>query len=122
MALSDTVLAKWPAEVLDEGFCPYPKRLIRAAAGILKGPNAMDLLAVVLSVIDYKRPGADRPPSVGYLAFTAGLDPEVFRSRLDELASMNLAEVRGSDEALEITLFGLSRAMLKASVDPAEAG
>jgi len=115
MALSDTVLAKWPREVLDEGFCPYPKRLIRTAQRVLVGPNAMELLAVVLSVVDYKRPGLDRLPSLGFLAFTAGLDPETFRSRLQELRAQSLIEVRGDDEALDVTLFGLVRAVLNQS-------
>ncbi len=119
MVLSDTVLAKWPREALDEGFCPYPKRLIRAAPRILSGPNGLEQLAVVLSVIDYKRPGADRLPSVGYLAFTAGLAPATFSARLDELAALKLVEVRGDEQAVDITLYGLVAAMLKESSDSA---
>lgn len=117
MALSDTVLAKWPKEVLDEGFCPYPKRLVRAAHRILPAPHGLDLLAVILSLVDFKRPGGDRLPSLGYLAFTAGLEPEVFRSLLTELVSLGLIEVRGGDQGLDVTMFGLSRAILQHSSD-----
>lgn len=122
MVLSDTVLAKWPREVLDEGFCPFPKRLIRTVHQILRGPEAMELLAVVLSVVDYKRPGADRLPSLGYLAFTAGLDPETFKTQLNKLVSLELLEVRGDDQALDITMFGLARAILRHSSDSAYGG
>src|SRR5258708_37271696 len=101
--LSDTVLAKWPKEILDEGFCPFPKRLIRAAPHLFSGPEGVELLTVVLSVVDYKRPSMERLPSLGFLAFTAGLPPEVFRDRLQLLSDLGLAEVRGEDDALNIT-------------------
>ena len=112
MALSDAVLAKWPREVLDEGFVPFPKRLIRAAGPLFQGPTAIELLVTVLSVVDFKRPDASRLPSLGALAYTAGLPVEVFRERLNQLVSLGYAEVRGGDEAIDVTLFGLVRALL----------
>jgi len=75
----------------------------------------MEQLAVILCVIDYKRPGAERPPSLGFLAFGSGLSTDVFRERLTELQQAELLEVRGTEEALEVTVFGLVRAILVSS-------
>jgi hypothetical protein len=115
MALSEAVLAKWPREILDEGFVPFPKRLIRAAGPLFKGPTAIELLVTVLSVVDFKRPDASRLPSLGALAYTAGLPVEVFRDRLNQLVLLGYAEVRGGDEAIDVTLYGLVRALLAQS-------
>src|SRR5262245_19851222 len=118
MVQSPTVLAKWPAEVLDEGFCPYPKRLIRAAPKLLSAPTAMQQMATLLSIVDFKRPGG-RPPSLGVLAYTAGLDTEAFKARLRELKDLQLIEVQGNEHALEISLFGLTRAVMEKSSEGA---
>jgi len=110
-----TVAAKWREDLLDEGFTPFPKRLIRCAKDIFTGPHAIELLAVALAIVDYRRPGIVRAPSAGLLAFTAGMGTEEFLDRLDELERAGLAKSNGSANALDVDLEGLYRAVREKS-------
>jgi len=106
---------KWSDPVLDEGYVAYPKRLVRAAPKIFRGEHAMEQLAVALALVDYIRPDNSRPPSVGFLAFTAGLDAERFQERLRELADLGLVTWMGNREGLKYSLEGLQQAILENS-------
>jgi len=105
--LPKRVEVKWDGRVLTEGFVPFPKRLIRCLPVLFSGPQALEELAVVLAIVDYRRPNVSRPPSVDYLAFIAGIEKLVFRQVLDRLVEKNWLLVRGEDEYLEIELTGL---------------
>jgi hypothetical protein len=110
---SKPVLAvKWSEPVLDEGYVAFPKRLVRAAPAIFRGDHAVELLVVALALVDYIRPDTSRPPSVGYLAFTAGLDVDRFMERLRELAEAGLVSWVGNREGLKYSLEGLQKAIL----------
>src|ERR1700682_1496711 len=85
-ALKPVLTVKWSEPVLDEGCVASAKRLVRAAPRIFRGEHAMEQLAVALALVDYIRPDNSRPPSVGFLAFTAGLDAERFQEGLRGLA------------------------------------
>ena len=71
--IPDTAAHKWSLEVLEEGFVPFPKKLIRCLAEMFGGPDGIDQLRVLLAVIDYRRPDLVRPPSLEYLSFNAGM-------------------------------------------------
>jgi len=88
--LPTAVVAKWSEPVLEEGFIPFPKKLLRCLPAVFTGPNVAEDLAVVLAVVDYKRPNLSRLPSLGYLAFLAGMEPEEFQTRLVDLEKREL--------------------------------
>lgn len=112
---SEVLTAKWAEPVLDEGYIPFPKRLIRSAARIFHGEYAIEQLLVVLALVDYLRPNLKRSPSIGYLAFHAGMDSDRFQERLRELKTAGLVTTMGNAEALVYDLKGLYRAILETS-------
>ena len=63
----------------------------------------------------YIRPGVSRPPSLGFLAFTAGMDAERFQARLNELAEAGLITLMGNREGVKYTLEGLQQAIIENS-------
>jgi hypothetical protein len=100
-----TVSAKWSVTVLDEGFTPFPKRVMRAMHEIFGGrPEGIDELSVILAVADYKRLNLQRLPSIQYLAWTSGLSVESYRAHLEELVKRQLVKRRGSEADLDISL------------------
>ena len=109
------IAAKWREDLLDEGFVPVAKRLIRCLPSVFRGSHALEQLAVVLSIIDYRRPGMTRAPSAGLLGFTAGMSPEDFMARLKELQTQGLIRVGGTPQALEIDLEGFYTAVRERS-------
>jgi hypothetical protein len=114
-AMKPVLTAKWSELVLDEGYIAFPKRLLRASHKIFVGEHALDRLIVALALADYLRPEMNRPPSVGFLAFTAGMDTDRFQARLDELAEAGLVRVMGNRDALKYELTGLQKAILENS-------
>lgn len=99
---------KWSSKVTEEGFVPFPKRLLRCLSQIFGAGATIEHLQVVLAVVDYNRPNLLHPPSLGYLAFTAGLEEGVFRQRLKELESAGLVEVQDyGGDVLMVTIKGL---------------
>jgi hypothetical protein len=72
----------------------------------------MEQLAAALALVDYKRPDNSRPPSIGFLALTAGLEIERFQERLRELADAGLVSWVGNHDGLKYTLDGLQQAIL----------
>jgi hypothetical protein len=107
MPVPPVLAAKWTAALLDEGFVAFPKRLIRVAPRVFRGEHAIEQLAVVLAIVDYLRPHLARFPSLGYLAFVAGIEPERFQERLNELAVAGLVTSAGNREAMRFDLDGL---------------
>ena len=105
---------KWSGQVLDEGYIAFPKRLLRAAPKLFHGENALEQLTVALALVDYLRKD-NRAPSVGFLAFTAGMDPERFWSRLIELRDAQLITFGGSRDAMKYGVEGLQQAILENS-------
>lgn len=57
-----------------------------------------------MAVADYRRPDLQRPPSLRYLAFVAGLDVDLFERRLKALEKRGLVKRRGPDEEIDIDL------------------
>jgi hypothetical protein len=119
--LNEVLLAKWPADVLCEGYTPLPKRLLRCCGRLFPGPAGLELMAAILAVIDYRRPRQSRAPSVEYLAFCAGLEPARFTELLDSLKERGWAHVSGNDQALTIDLSGLMGAIRDAAPVEGEA-
>src|SRR5438128_385560 len=105
--LPRTITEKWSRRILDEGYVPLPKRLLRSMNLIFQGEHALEDLAVVLAVADYRRPDLQRLPSVRYLAWNAGLTMEVFGRRLAALEKRGLVKREGSDEEINIELHAL---------------
>ena len=110
--MKPVLTVKWSEPVLDEGYVAFPKRLLRAAPKIFRGEHSMEQLAAALALVDYIRPDNNRPPSIGYLAFTAGLDIERFQERLRELSDAGLVSWVGNREGLKYSLEGLQQAIL----------
>ena len=117
MNVPDVVVPKWSRNVLNEGFVPFPKKLIRCLGKVFSGEHAIDKLAVVLAIVDYKRPRLARPPSLEFLAFTAGIDVEDFRSYVEELAKNGLIEVAGTDADFHVEISGLLKEILNLAPD-----
>ena len=103
---------KWSEAVLDEGYVAFPKRLIRAARKLFSGPTGLEQLMVVLALVDYRRPNQLRFPSIGFLAFTAGIEPERFQERLNELVAAGYVQTTGNRDALRYELDGLYQAIV----------
>lgn len=108
--IPDAALAKWGSEALREGFVPFPKKLLRCLAEIMNDP-AYQKLQVILAMVDYLRPELRNPPSLDYLAFIAGLEPEIFRERMNQLVNEGLIDVTGREETLMIGIPGLKAAI-----------
>jgi len=115
--LPGVVVAKWNAEVLSEGFIPFPKRLLRCLPKLFQGQHALEHLAVILAVVDYKRPQLNRPPSAEYLAFIAGMETELFNRRIDELKAQGRVVVQGTDVAIDVNLEPFIEEIMKATQD-----
>ena len=119
--IPDVVAAKWSRDVLDEGFVPLPKRLVRSLVDLFSGPHAMQHLAVVLAIVDYKRPQLSRPPSVEYLAFTANMPVEEFKKYVSDLEAVDYVKVSGSDDAYDVQIDGLLDALRESTGGAADA-
>lgn len=98
---------KWSELILDEGFVPFPKRLVRCLGEIFRGDEGIQDLQVVLAIVDYRRPNLTRQPSLDYLAFLADITPAAFRQRLDSLQARGLLTVDGEEDELKIEISGL---------------
>jgi hypothetical protein len=112
--LKANILAKWPAEMLGEGFVPLPKRLLRMLGRLFEGSREIDELVVLLAAVDYKRENYDRRPTVEYLAFVAGLPIKRFREALSRLKKKGWIEidVEPVDDTMDIAVAGLNREVL----------
>lgn len=105
---------KWSPSVVDEGYIPFPKRLLRCLSRLI---NDTRDIQVILAIVDYARPNLTRPPSYDYLAFNAGLTVAAFKDRVDDLTRRGWLRVTGSDEAVTIRIDGLLREIEKATVE-----
>lgn len=101
--------AKWPGRALDEGFVPFPKRLIRALGKLFVGPTAIDELRVILAVVDYNRPNLTPPASVGFLAFNAGMTSDEVETHLKAMAERGWIVARRQDDRVIVQIDGLIR-------------
>lgn len=111
--LPEVVRAKWPNDqVLDEGFVPLPKRVVRCLSQLFAEPESIERLAILLAVVDYQRPNLMRPPSIEYLASLAGLELDRFRHRLEEMEHMGWVTKAGPDEVITIRIEGFMNAVL----------
>ena len=102
--LPPQVVEKWSASVLAEGFVPFPKKLLRCLHRLFPGAEAAKELAVLLAVVDFKRPNLTRLPSLAYLAFIAGLDEQEFKAVLNRLKEKGFVRISGHDDGLDISL------------------
>jgi hypothetical protein len=114
------VVAKWSEEVLDEGFVPFPKRLVRCLDKIFQGSTAVDDIRIVMAIVDYRRPGLSRPPSYEFLAFTAGMTVEAFKERVKAMENQGLMKATGPDEVVTIEINGLLGRILDLTADEGE--
>lgn len=108
-----TVVEKWSAESLAEGFVPFPKKLIRCLHRLFPGEDAMPQLQALLAIVDFKRPNLTRAPSLSYLAFLAGLSERAFENALRELEAKEYVRASGDNNGLSISLEGLLSAINK---------
>ena len=101
------VVAKWSYSTLEEGFVPFPKKFVRSLSTLFPGESSEEL-AVLLSIIDYKRPNLSRQPSLSYLSYIAGLSENFFREALQRLQAKGFIQIESSDEEeLEISTKGI---------------
>lgn len=115
--LPSAVVAKWSETTLKEGFVPFPKRLLRCLPTVFTGPKVAEDLAVILAIVDYKRPNLSRLPSLEYLAFIAGMQPKNFQERLVDLEKRKLITVAGDEDEMRIDLMGVLSAIEKNTED-----
>lgn len=103
--LPPQAVQKWSAAILEEGFVPFPKKLLRCMHRIFDGSKgSMQELAVLLAIVDFRRPNQTRLPSLEYLAFVAGLKVAEFEAALDRLEGKGFVKVRGDKEALDVSV------------------
>lgn len=93
---------KWSPKVLEEGFIPFPKRLLRCAGGIFKGDHRLGQLRVVLAIVDYARPDVETRPTMRYLQFATGMTKARILECLDELEAAGLLTKLPTPMGLEI--------------------
>ncbi len=110
------VRVKWPDEILEEGFVPFPKKLLRSLHALFDGAVEVDELAAILSIIDYRRPHPFRAPTVDFLAFTAGIPTQRFNAILSKLKKKGWVKLdyEPLDETVEISTEGFNLEVLKA--------
>lgn len=101
-----TLTTKWSEDILSEGFVPLPKKFVRCLSSVFVEPS-YERLQLIMAIVDYIRPNLSNPPSVEYLAFTAGLTPERCKTCLDDLKNAGLIDYDGHDIALTVNLDGL---------------
>jgi hypothetical protein len=93
---------KWSPAVLQEGFTPFPKRLMRCLSEVFTGENAIPKLQVIFAIADAKRSPKDgieyRPPTLGFLAYNVGMTEEQFEDYVWGLQTEGLVSVLDSDE------------------------
>jgi hypothetical protein len=111
--LPAAVRSKWPDDVLDEGFTPLPKRLLRTLSKIFPPAESIEELQVILAFVDYLRPELSRGPSLDFLAFTAGLEMERFLKVLHVLEERGWVKVTGSSQAIDLSQESLDGFMCK---------
>lgn len=121
-SFKEEVRFKWPDELWNEGFVPLPKKLLRALPALFPNDEAIIELVTILALADYRRPRAQRPPSLRYLAFVAGLPSETMRRALDKLeASGWLKGPLISDEGVHVKnprlMDGLAQAIRQVTTD-----
>jgi hypothetical protein len=105
--IPSVIAAKWSGKIIDEGFTPFPKRLLRTLCKVFPPDAQWEELQVILSLVDYLRPGLSRGPSIDFLAFTAGLSKERFKEVALTLERRGWVKLEGPDEALHLELDSL---------------
>jgi len=108
----DVVSFKWSDEILDEGFVPFPKRLLRCAGQVFVGDLRLSELRVVLAIVDYARPQVSRPPSLLHLAQLAGLTEIKFKKCLKTLRARKLIDWTGTEDRMTFDYDGLRDAIV----------
>ena len=101
------IAAKWSDVIIDEGFTPFPKRLVRTLSKVFPAEAKWEELQVILALVDSLRPGLTRGPSMDFLAFTAGLEKDRFKSVLQALEQRGWIKLEGPEEALNLNLDSL---------------
>jgi|SRR6185437_5719998 len=120
-AMPFVVRQKWTGrKVLDEGFVPFPKRLLRVAKKLFKGDRRMSNLQAMLAIVDYERPTAARAASLKYLAFLAGLSTKSFRRSINDMKDLGWLKVEGKEDGLTIDYRGFVKAIEAATEEPDE--
>ena len=104
--LPPAVLAKWPEDLLEEGFVPFPKKLLRGMPEIWGNSAAVSELAIILATIDFKRADHWELPSREYLAFLSGLKRPRFDSAYRRLKEKKFIKTKIKNERLDINLEG----------------
>lgn len=111
--LPPNVVYKWSEHVLDEGFIPFPKRLVRCLPRLFAQQGSVGDLQVILAIVDYARPNLTRRPSYDYLAFNAGMTVPIFKDHVQEMEKRGWIRTSGPDDAVEIGIDGLLQAIVR---------
>lgn len=84
---------------------------------LFSGDSGTKELAVVLSVVDFRRPSITRRPSQDYLAFVSGLSRPEFDSALQSLVEKGYVKIAGDELGLDVKLDGLMTLIEKEAHD-----
>jgi hypothetical protein len=119
--LPPNLKAKWSERVLQEGFVAFPKRLLRCMTRFFVGEGGVPNLAVVLAIVDHRRPNPQRGPSLEYLAFLSGMEPAQVEAALERLQGQGLLHcLEDGSGRLEIDLDPLFTAIEGATAEGSE--
>ncbi|WP_145944352.1 hypothetical protein [Fuerstiella marisgermanici] len=105
---------KWSKDIMDEGYIPFPKRLLRVLPQFF---GDVSLLQVVLAVVDYSRPDLTHPASYEHLAFMAGMPVEEFRKGVTRLKQIGWVKTMGPEDAVWFDLDRLKELITDATTN-----
>lgn len=116
-SIPSSLTVKWPIQLLEEGYVPFPKTLVRCLHLLFMGPTAATDIAVVLVITDTFYLKRTRLPTPIFLSFLAGLSVEATMASLERLKALGYARVKASEEGLDIDLRGLWTRIEEATKD-----
>jgi hypothetical protein len=109
--LPKAVRVKWTSDVLEEGFVPFPKKLLRSLSVLFPRDPGVEELAVILAVVDARRPGMKRNPSLEFLSFLAGIPSPQLNEVLQRLTRRGWGVVKSEEGRAKIDLTGFEDAI-----------
>ncbi|HWB55168.1 MAG TPA: hypothetical protein VG722_13280 [Tepidisphaeraceae bacterium] len=112
--------SKWGGRVLDEGYVPVPKRLLRCAGKLFRGKRRLSNLRAMLAIVDYERPTVARAASIEYLAFLAGMSKKRFSESLQDMQQCGWITVKGPSDGVTINYRGFIKAIEAVTKDSSE--
>lgn len=115
--LPEMLTAKWRPELLEEGFVPYPKKLLRVASEIFVWEEGFTDMLLLLAIVDFQRPHLTRNPSMEYLGFLSGLTVDEVNDSLDRMQNKGLITWEDDGKGVVVSMDGLFYKVSSTAID-----